>query len=84
MPLTIRPRPVGDDGRTPHSEEKPVKRTLTLRREALSDLTPADLAAVGGGDATVGDHCGPPFDTEFLPVVVSLLLSPATTCNPLQ
>jgi len=43
-----------------------MKRTLTLRREALADLTPADLAAVRGAGFTVGDHCGPPFDTKVL------------------
>jgi hypothetical protein len=53
-----------------------VKRTLTLRREALAELSTTDLGAVRGGDATVGDHCGPPFDTKF----ISLLL--AATCNP--
>lgn len=42
-----------------------MKRTLHLRREALTELTGSDLSAVAGG-ATVGDHCGPPFDTKFL------------------
>ncbi len=57
-----------------------MKRTLHLRREALTEISPADLAGVGGGDAavTVGDHCGPPFDTTF----VSLLLTRAGTCDP--
>jgi hypothetical protein len=43
-----------------------MKRTLVLRRESLAELTPADLAAVRGGDATLGDHCGPPFDTTVV------------------
>jgi hypothetical protein len=43
-----------------------MKRTLRLRREALAELTPADLASVKGGAVTVGDHCGPPFDTTFV------------------
>jgi hypothetical protein len=43
-----------------------MKRTLRLRREALVELTPADLVDVRGAGPTVGDHCGPPFDTTFL------------------
>jgi hypothetical protein len=52
-----------------------LKRTLHLRREALTELTPADLAAIRGGDAgyTVGDHCGPPFDTKWLDKVTAAL-----------
>jgi hypothetical protein len=47
-----------------------MKRTLRLRREALTDLTPADLTYVRAGGPTVGDHCGPPFDTTFLDTTV--------------
>jgi hypothetical protein len=43
-----------------------MKRTLRLRREALTELTPGDLVDVRGGGPTVGDHCGPPFNTTFL------------------
>jgi hypothetical protein len=53
-----------------------MTRTLRLRREALTELTPSDLIAVQAGVAyTVGDHCGPPFDTKFLDPI----LSPLTT-----
>lgn len=58
-----------------------MKRTLNLRRETLSELTPADLLAVRGGDvATVGDHCGPPFDTKFLNPILTLVS--ALYCPP--
>lgn len=43
-----------------------MKRTLHLRRESLAPLTHDDLAAVAGGAYTIGDHCGPPFDTKFI------------------
>jgi hypothetical protein len=54
-----------------------MTRNLRLRREALTELTPSDLVAVRAGDAayTVGDHCGPPFDTKFL----DRLITPVTT-----
>lgn len=51
----------------------PWKRTLHLRREALTELTPADLMSVRGGDYTVGDHCGPPFDTKWLGPILTIL-----------
>lgn len=59
-----------------------MKRSLRLRREALSELTPADLLAVRGGYAgiTVGDHCGPPFDTTFLRPITTLVS--ALYCPP--
>ena len=52
-----------------------MTRNLRLRREALTDLTPSDLLAVRAGDAayTVGDHCGPPFDTKFLDPILSIV-----------
>ena len=46
-----------------------MKRTLRLRREALTELATTDLESVRGGGPTVGDHCGPPFDTTFLETV---------------
>jgi hypothetical protein len=55
-----------------------MKRTLRLRREALLDLTPADLASICGGGPTVGDHCGPPFDTTWLPVLTTGRFTEAT------
>jgi hypothetical protein len=52
-----------------------MTRTLHLRREALTELTPSDLSAVRAGDAayTVGDHCGPPFNTKFLDPILTLV-----------
>ena len=47
-----------------------MTRNLRLRRESLSELTPEDLTAVRGGDYTIGDHCGPPFDTTILSVLL--------------
>jgi hypothetical protein len=48
-----------------------MTRTLHLRREALTELSTDELLSVRGGDYTVGDHCGPPFDTRFLgPITV--------------
>jgi len=43
-----------------------MKRTLRLRREALTDLTTTDLEGIRGGAITVGDHCGPLFDTTVV------------------
>jgi hypothetical protein len=56
-----------------------MTRTLRLRREALTELTPADLIAVQAGVAyTVGDHCGPPFDTKWLDPVLTLITTART------
>ena len=57
-----------------------MKRTLRLRREALLDLTPGDLAAVRAGAYTIGDHCGPPFDTTLLPAVGTTVLHVTEMC----
>jgi hypothetical protein len=43
-----------------------MTRTLRLAREVLTELTTIELSAVRGGDYTIGDHCGPPFDTTIL------------------
>lgn len=58
-----------------------MKKTLHLRREALAELSVEDLAAVAGG-ATVGDHCGPPFDTRFLDQAVASLETIVVTRIP--
>jgi hypothetical protein len=57
-----------------------MTRNLRLRRETLTELTPSDLVAVRAGDAayTVGDHCGPPFDTKWLDGLVRTLTGPVT------
>ncbi len=46
-----------------------MTRTLRLAREVLAELTTVELSAVRGGDYTVGDHCGPPFDTTVTDVL---------------
>ncbi|HEX8002458.1 MAG TPA: hypothetical protein VF519_07160 [Mycobacteriales bacterium] len=46
-----------------------MKRTLHLERETLVDLTPVELAEIRGGDYTIGDHCGPPFDTTIITTI---------------
>lgn len=38
------------------SPQRPVRR-LALSRETLTELTVADLHAVGGGQATIGNVC---------------------------
>jgi hypothetical protein len=57
-----------------------MSRTLRLRREALTEPTPSDLITVRAGDAayTVGDHCGPPFDTKWLGTIVTKGIRTAT------
>lgn len=50
-----------------------MTRHLRLRRETLTELTPADLAEIRGGAYTIGDHCGPPFDTKILGPITSIL-----------
>lgn len=64
-----------------------MKRNLRLRREALTELTPGDLAEVRGGSLhlTVGDHCGPPFNTGIVCDVTAGAVSPTrieTECLP--
>jgi hypothetical protein len=62
-----------------------MKRTLHLRRETLAPLTHDDLAGIAAGAYTVGDHCGPPFDTRWLDAVVATVktITPQTsrTCT---
>jgi len=57
-----------------------MKRTLHLRRETLAPLTHDDLAAVAAGAYTVGDHCGPPFDTKFLDKLTPAVGGSVQTC----
>ena len=57
-----------------------MKRTLTLRREALVELTVGDLAAVNGAS---GLPCDPTDPTKTIPVVTSINY-PCTTTGPIQ
>lgn len=57
-----------------------MRRTLSLSREHLTDLTPDDLTSVVGGDAWTVPQC----QVEMAKLVVELLVTglPVTrTCN---
>jgi hypothetical protein len=61
-----------------------MTRSLRLRRETLTELSTDELLAVRGGDYTVGDHCGPPFDTKFLTPITAIsntLLTGSWSCG---
>jgi hypothetical protein len=52
-----------------------MKRTLRLRRETLSDLTPADLTSVVGGAATAQG-----FTCPAVRCVTELTITPTCGC----